>query len=89
MLAPLRVTMLTPAPTKCPWRTSYGATLTWISSTAAVEMGVTPVRSPGWPPSPNELLKYDPSTVMLLSRLSCPMKLPPKGPPEYCGLRRA
>ena len=24
---------------------------------AAVEMGVTPVRSPGWPPRPNELLK--------------------------------
>ena len=27
--------------------------------------------------------------MMLLSRLSCPTKDPPNGPPEYCGLRRA
>ena len=50
---------------------------------------MTPVRSPGWPPRPKELLKYEPSTVMLLSRLSWPTKEPPNAPPVYCGLRRA
>src|SRR5436190_10989662 len=47
-------------------------------------MGATPVRSPGWPPRPNELLKYEPSTVMLFSRLSCPAKFEPLA----CGVRR-
>src|SRR5262245_47401877 len=51
-------------------------------------MGATPVRSPMPPvvtPRPNELLKYEPSTVMLLARLSWPAKLPE---PPYCGVRR-
>jgi hypothetical protein len=31
--------------------------LTWICSIASSEIGATWVRSPGWPASPNELLK--------------------------------
>src|SRR6266566_6676693 len=69
---PLLVTMLIPAPTKLPCRTSYGATLTCTWSSASSEIGATLVRSPGSPPNPNELLKYDPSTVILFKRLSCP-----------------
>ncbi len=57
LLVPLRVTVLTPAPTKLPCRTSKGATLTWTCSMASSEIGATPVLSPGWPPRPNELLK--------------------------------
>ena len=60
---PLRVTVLTPAPVKLPWRTSYGATLTCTCSIASSEIGATPVRSPMPPvvtPRPNELLKYEP-----------------------------
>jgi hypothetical protein len=82
---PLRVTVLTFAPTKLPWRTSYGATLTCTCSMASSEMGATPVRSPGVPvvvSSPNEPLKYEPSIVMLFARLSCPEKVPE---PPYCG----
>ena len=45
-LVPLRVTVLTPAPMKLPWRTSYGATLTCTCSIASSEIGATPVRSP-------------------------------------------
>ncbi len=71
---------------KLPCRTSYGATLTCTCSMASSEIGATPVRSPGCPPRPNELLKYDPSTVMLLARLSWPEKVPD---PPYWGLRRA
>ncbi len=56
-LVPLRVTVLTPAPTKLAWRTSKGATLTCTCSIASSEIGATPVRSPGCPPRPNELLK--------------------------------
>src|SRR5215510_6525807 len=88
LLLPLRVTVLTPAPVKLPWRTSYGATFTCTCSIASSEIGATPVRSPMPPvvtPSPNELLKYEPSTVMLLARLSWPAKLPE---PPYCGVRR-
>jgi hypothetical protein len=36
-------------------------------------------------PRPNELLKYDPSTVMLFARLSWPAIEPL---PPYCGVRR-
>src|SRR5438874_3623842 len=86
LLVPLRVTVLTPAPTKLPCRTSYGATLTCTCSIASSEIGATPVRSPGCPARPNELLKYEPSIVMLLNRLSWPAKLPL---PLYCGERRA
>jgi hypothetical protein len=70
LFAPLRVTLLMPPPMKLPWRTSNGATLTCTCSMASSEIGATPVRSPGWPPRPNELLKYDPSIVMLFMRLS-------------------
>src|SRR5436190_2802509 len=79
-----------PAPTKLPWRTSYGATLIWICSIAASEIGATFVRSPGPPPRPNELFRYEPSTVMLLKRPSVPaIEQPVESvqPPEY-GLRR-
>ena len=76
LLVPLRVTVFTPAPTKLPWRTSYGATLTCTCSIASSEIGATPVRSPGWPARPNELLKYEPSTVMLFARLSWPENVP-------------
>ena len=86
LFVPLRVTVLTPAPMKLPCRTSYGATLTCTCSIASSEIGATPVRSPGWPPSPNELLKYEPSTVMLFIRLSWPAKVPE---PPYSGERRA
>jgi len=48
-------------------------------------MGATLVRSPGEPASPNELLKYDPSTVMLLRRSSAP---PKRMPPLDCGVKR-
>ena len=88
MLVPLRVTVLMPAPVKLPWRTSYGATLTCTCSIASSEIGATPVRSPMPPvvtPRPNELLKYDPSTVMLFARLSWPAIEPL---PPYCGVRR-
>src|SRR5207302_504686 len=44
------------------------------------------VRSPGWPARPNELLKYEPSTVMLFIRLSWPAKVPD---PVYSGESRA
>ena len=76
--------MLMPAPTKLPWRTSKGATLTWICSIACGEIGATPVRSPGVLPRPNELLKYEPSTVMLFMRLSWPAN----DSPLACGVRR-
>ena len=79
------MTVLTPAPTKLPCRTSNGATLTCTCSIASSEIGATPVRSPGWPPRPNELLKYEPSTVMLFIRLSWPANVPL---PPYCGVRR-
>src|SRR3954463_3718063 len=88
LLVPLRVTVLMPAPVKLPWRTSYGATLTCTCSIASSEIGATPVRSPMPPvvtPRPNELLKYDPSTVMLLERLSWPANEPL---PPYCGVNR-
>ena len=51
---------------------------------ASSGMGATPVRPPGWPARPKELLKYDPSTVMLFSRLSCPAN----DVPDACGVRR-
>ena len=85
---PLRVTVLTPAPVKFPCRTSYGATFTCTWSIASSEIGATPVRSPMPPvvtPRPNELLKYEPSTVTLFARLSWPAKVPD---PPYCGVRR-
>src|SRR6266576_3043224 len=81
--------MLMPAPTKLPWRTSYGATFTCTCSSASSEIGVTLVRSPGCPPRPNELLKYDPSIVMLFSRLSCPANENPSDIGLYCGLSRS
>src|SRR2546426_591066 len=80
--------MLMPAPTKLPWRTSYGATFTWSCSRASSETGATPVRSPGCPASPNELLKYEPSIVMLLSRLSWPANEKPKDIGLYWGVSR-
>ena len=46
--------------------------LTWICSIDSSEIGATLVRSPGCAPRPKELLKYDPSTVMLFRRLSWP-----------------
>ena len=58
--------------------------LTWIASIASSEIGATPVRSPGWPARPNELLKYAPSTMMLFRRLSTPAK----DDPLACGVRR-
>ncbi len=73
--------VLTPAPTKLPCLTSKGAMFTWICSIAESEIGATPVRSPGVPASPNELLKYEPSTVMLFSRLSWPANDMP--PPDW------
>ena len=85
---PLRVTVFTPAPVKLPCRTSYGATLTCTCSIASSEIGATPVRSPMPPvvtPRPNELLKYEPSTVTLFARLSWPANVPL---PPYCGVRR-
>src|SRR5437762_13666280 len=51
-------------------------------------MGVTPVRSPGCPASPNELLKYEPSMVMLLKRLSWPANENPKDIGLYWGVSR-
>src|SRR2546426_1130486 len=62
---------------------------TWTCSSASNEMGVTPVRSPGWPARPNELLKYDPSIVMLFSRLSCPANESPNDIGLYCGVSRS
>src|SRR2546422_292357 len=62
---------------------------TWTCSSASNEMGVTPVRSPGWPARPNELLKYDPSIVMLFSRLSCPANENPNDIGLYCGVSRS
>src|SRR5207245_5433378 len=79
--------MLMPAPTKLPWRTSYGATFTWSCSMASSETGATPVRSPGCPASPNELLKYEPSIVVLLNRLSWPANENPNDMGMYWGVR--
>ena len=59
--------------------------LTCTCSIASSEIGATPVRSPGWPPRPNELLKAAPLTVMLFMRLSAP---PNELVPEVCGVRR-
>ena len=59
--------------------------LTCTCSMASIEIGETPVRSPGWPPRPNELLKAAPLTVMLFMRLSAP---PNELVPEFCGVRR-
>ena len=59
--------------------------LTCTCSIASSEIGATPVRSPGWPPRPNELLKAAPLTVMLFMRLSAP---PNELAPEVCGVRR-
>ena len=59
--------------------------LTCTCSIASIEIGATPVRSPGWPPRPNELLKAAPLTVMLFMRLSAP---PNELAPEVCGVRR-
>ena len=51
---------------------------------ASIGMGDTPVRPPGWPESPNELLKNEPSRVKLLRRLSWPAN----DEPDDCGTRR-
>ena len=59
--------------------------LTCTCSMASSEIGATPVRSPGWPPRPNELLNAAPLTVMLFMRLSAP---PNELEPEVCGVRR-
>ena len=59
--------------------------LTCTCSIASSEIGATPVRSPGWPPRPNELLKAAPLIVMLFMRLSAP---PNELAPEVCGVRR-
>src|SRR5262245_39927353 len=58
--------------------------LTCSCSIDSSEIGATFVRSPGAEPRPNELLKYEPSTVMLFRRLSCPAN----ELPDACGLRR-
>src|SRR6266852_965761 len=55
---------------------------------ASREMGATLVRSPGCPASPNELLKYEPSMVMLFSRLSWPANENPKAMGLYWGVSR-
>ena len=71
--APLRVTVLTFAPTKL-LAHIVGATLTWTCSITSSDTGATPVRSPTPPVvvcRPNEPLKCEPSIVMLLARLSC------------------
>ena len=81
---PLRVTLLIAAPMKLPWRTSNGAMLTCTCSSDSSEIGATLVRSPGCEPRPKELLKYEPSTVMLLSRLSWPANEVPLA----CGVSR-
>src|SRR5688500_11424290 len=59
--------------------------LTCTCSIASIEIGATPVRSPGWPPRPNELLNAAPFTVMLFMRLSAP---PNELVPEVCGVNR-
>src|SRR3989454_2246670 len=55
---------------------------------ASSETGATPVRSPGCPASPNELLKYEPSIVVLLNRLSWPANENPNDMGLYWGVRR-
>ena len=50
------------------------------------EIGATFVLSPGWPASPNELLKADPSTLMLFMRPSWPASVQPvdsEQPPNW------
>src|SRR5256885_16309805 len=56
---------------------------------ASSEMGATLVRSPGCPANPNELLKYEPSIVMLFNRLSWPANENPKDMGLYCGVSRS
>ena len=51
---------------------------------ASIGIGDTPVRAPGCEPRPNELLKYDPSSVTLFRRLSWPAN----DEPTDCGVRR-
>src|SRR4029450_12582186 len=58
--------------------------LTCSCSIDSSEIGATLVRSPGCAPRPKEVLKYEPSTVMLLRRLSWPAK----ELPDACGVRR-
>ncbi len=70
---------------KLPWRTSKGATLTCTCSIAASDIAATPVLSPGVLPNPKELLKYEPSTVMLFARESWP---PNDMVPLCCGVNR-
>ena len=52
---------------------------------ASSEIGATPDVSPGVLRRPNELLKLEPSTVMLFRRLSAP---PNERLPLDCGVRR-
>src|SRR2546428_12114489 len=56
---------------------------------ASSETGATPVRSPGCPASPNELLKYEPSIVMLFNRLSWPANENPNDMGLYWGVSRS
>ena len=64
---PLFVTVLMLAPVKPPCRTSKGASDTCTCSTASNGTGSAFVWPPGAGSSrPNELLKYDPSSEMLL-----------------------
>ena len=64
---PLLVTVLMLAPVKPPCRTSKGASDTCTCSTASNGTGSAFVWPPGAGSSrPNELLKYDPSSEMLL-----------------------
>ena len=59
---------LTMPPAKLPWRTSYGATITWNSDTASMEIA----RAPDWPPGtpdaarPKRSLLTPPSICRLL-----------------------
>src|SRR2546430_838516 len=75
-LVPLLVTVLTLAPVNPPWRTSNGATETCTCATASYGTGSALVCPPGAGSSkPNGLLKYDPSSEMLLYNQFLPEKL--------------
>src|SRR5207244_12927719 len=72
----LLVTVLTLAPVNPPWRTSNGATETCTCATASYGTGSALVCPPGAGSSrPNGLLKYDPSSEMLLYSQFLPAQL--------------
>ena len=86
MLVPERVTALIALPINPDWRISKGVMLTVISSNASIDIGVPPAGKFPPPPVliPNELLKSDPSIVILFC-----LKLPPPiDTPFACGVMR-